>query len=590
MNTQPPKSNISARQSGNGQEWEIPAKKGVGFLMICGFFFGGLPLLILALTVYTAMTGDGDTSSISSLWEVLGLTAFLGVFVLIGGVASYLGYKTRYTSYLVCLCDGSVAVVKRFLRKESTEKLERGNVYGVGLYSNSETNGKSDYGLLVKARKGNGIKFSKEYKEDELRWLASEMLVELSKQGGLPTGQEMEEMYFIPDEGEDERGTERKFLKQGVNISLLDDDDFVIEKSGSVIGKSMFLSGLTGMIFSSIFIWIGFGAGNGDPIFGVVGLLIAIVSLVVFVWGLTKFGTTEKYTFKYDTIVKEKLRGGVSQKKTTYRKSSFKRLKVKSSGSSNGVERYSVKLEGGEATSKTLKLFSWVNEDVSAVVKHKVNIWLKPETTSSQQLSERSHSSGYGGSIQVENTPVDYTLLLEISPDEVPIYTSTVDLKDIKGGKWFLRAFLGAFLAIGLGMITVGVSSIKTAKDSETWPSIEGMILKSKITINDGDDSVTYGADVSYQYVINNQTYKGDKVTISEMSTSDRSRARKIVNRYPSGQKVAVFYDPVAPETSVLERGLSGGSWLVPGIGLFFFIIPLSMLIMTEKASSKEAK
>jgi hypothetical protein len=116
------------------------------------------------------------------------------------------------------------------------------------------------------------------------------------------------------------------------------------------------------------------------------------------------------------------------------------------------------------------------------------------------------------------------------------------------------------------------------------------VVLESKIAVNDSDDGTTYGADVSYEFVVNDRKYKGDKVTISEVSTSSRSRAKKIVDRYPKRKKIPVFYDPSDPEKNVLEPGLSGGSWLLPGMGLVFTLIPLLILISIIKGSRKSGK
>ncbi len=587
MNTKPPKSKITVNNSGGGQatEWDIPAKKGVGFLMIFGCFFGGIPLLMISAVTLLSIFGNGEKSE-GSLWGIIGAVVFLSIFILIGGAVFYLGMKMRYTSYQVKLRHGGVSVVKKFLRKETTEKLEGGNVHGVGLYSNSSTNGKPDYGLLVKAREGVDIKLASGVKEDELRWLASEMLAGLAQQGGLPTEEEMEAAYFSSDAGgELEKGV-KEFKKQGVSVSLLDGggEEFVIEKRGSAIGKTMIFGGLFRMIFSSVFIWIGFFADNSDLIFGMVGMLVAVGAFVTFILGISKLGTSEKYTFKTDVIVKEKLRSGVSKSKTTIQKSSFKKVEVKSNGNSNGEERYSVKLidKGSE---KPLKIFSWVNHEVTELVEHKVKAWLKPAVAVVPEVaSGESYGSAYGSSIAVEKTVKEIPAQPTVLPSDVPIYSSSMNFKDMKGGIWIFRIGLSLFLCVGLGLTIFGVLNIKTAKESESWPSEQGVILSSKISVNSGSDSTTYGADVTYRYKVKGNTYENDKVTASEVSTSNRGRAKKIVKRYRVGKKVAVYYDPDDPEESVLETGLTGASWFLPGMGLAFFIIPLIILICIEKA------
>jgi len=141
---------------------------------------------------------------------------------------------------------------------------------------------------------------------------------------------------------------------------------------------------------------------------------------------------------------------------------------------------------------------------------------------------------------------------------------------------------------IGLGLLITGASKILMANDSENWPGVQGVILTSKVSVSSGEDSDTYGADVTYRYKVKGKRYKGDKVTVSEVSTSNQGRAVKIVKRYPKRKKVMVYYDPDDPETSVLERGISGGSWLMPGVGGMFFFVGCVFLYNVEKSIKKE--
>lgn len=573
---QPVKSGIVEKQISGGSEWEIPAKRGVGCFMIFGCVFCLPPLLLLLATIFGMTSVES-----SSVWGMIGLVVFACLFLLVGGAVAYFGYKSRYTAYRVMVRGGEVEVVKIFSKGEKSEKVVGGNVRGVGLYSSSETNGKPNYGILVRAREGDDVRFGVGLKEDELRWLASEMLGRLAEQGGLPTEEDVEEMYFSSIDG-----GSGNFSKGGVAVTSIDEERFVIEKDGSKTGKGMLFGGLFGMIFGSVFIWVGFWADNGPMIFGIVGGFITLATLVVFIIGVSKLGTSEKFTFESDRVIREKLRGGVSRVKIRFEKSGFNKVEVKSSGSSNDDTRYSVVLLG---VNEKLKLFSWVDEDVSSAVKYKVNGWLKPEVISEPAVEE-SVGGGYGSAMVVEKTSVKEVAAQKYTPEEVPIYNSTVDIKDVKGGIWMLRLFLGVFLVVGLGLVIFGVSEMMKAKDSENWPSVTGVVLKSKVSVDSSGDGTTYGADVTYRYKVKGKRYQGDKVTVSEVSTSSRGRAQKIVKRYPKKKKVAVYYDPEEPETSVLEKGVSGGSWLMPGVGAMFLIIPLIMLILAEKHYRKSKR
>ncbi|MGJ8656430.1 MAG: DUF3592 domain-containing protein [Akkermansiaceae bacterium] len=578
---QPAKSGISQREVGNGVEWDVPAKRGVGCLMIFGCVFCLPPLAILGMMGFAAFSDKGE---VSSWWGMLGGLVFLSIFFLAGGGIAYLGYRMRYTSHKVRVRDGAVEVVKTIGKKETSEGILRGNVHGVGLYSSSETNGKPNYGLMVKARSGYGIKFGSGLKEGELRWLASEMLGSLAEQGGLPSEEDLDEAYFSSDEGEG-----GDFTKDGVTVSLLGGEEFEVVKNGSKIGVGMIFGGLFGVVFGSIFMAVGFWVEDGPLLFGIVGSLIVVGAFVTFIMGLTRLGTAEKYTFKGDRVIKEKLRGGVSKSKVSLQKSDFSKVEVKNSGSSNNATRYSVVMKG--ATEK-MKLFSWVDQEISDVVKRKLNGWLRPEVVR-ETVDEVPESSGrgvYGGSMSVERASVVEAVPQSFSPAEVPFYSNTVQIKDMKGGTWVLRIFLGVFLMAGLAMLGFGISNMITAKESESWPSVKGVVLTSKVSVNSDSDGTTYGADVTYKYVVDKQRYEGDRVAFGEVSTSSRNRAQKIVKRYRKGKKVAIFYDPNEPEVSVLEKGVSGGSWLLPGMGVLFFFVPLGILIFTERAHRKEQK
>ena len=69
----------------------------------------------------------------------------------------------------------------------------------------------------------------------------------------------------------------------------------------------------------------------------------------------------------------------------------------------------------------------------------------------------------------------------------------------------------GVFAALGLLVTVWGFSTLSRAKASKSWPSVEGTVLSSEVT-EDRDtttssrgrrrESVTYGAEVSYQYAV----------------------------------------------------------------------------------------
>ncbi len=591
MSVQPKKSKVVVRDVGDSVEWVIPAKKGINFMMVFGLFFGGIPLLIGCFLVYASLFGtvvSGSQTASGSLMALVAGAVFLSVFVLIGFGLAYFGYKVSRTSYKVSVRGGAVEVTDIFRGKEKSERVEAGDVYGVGLYKSSTTNNKANYGVFVRAIEGKGIQFFTGVKEDEQRWLASEMMTVLSRQGGLRDPAEMAKSYFSSgSEGGSDASQEGDFSTGALRLYHEEGGQFVIEKNTSKTGLKMALGSFGALLFGGIFAGVGFLADDGDVIFAITGSVMMLVAFGVFIYGLTRLGTRETFTFEEDRILKEKFRKGVSQAKIRFPKADFQTLIVKSSGSSNGEERYSVTLKGSK---EKLTLFSWVEGEVSEVVKYKVNGWLKPEepVTDKKRSSDEGYG-GYGEAMRVERPEDAVNVSAEIyQPDDVPVYNGQTDISDVKGGIWAIRAFISLFLLVGLGVLIFGVLNYIKAKDSETWEKVKGVVISSEISKSSSDGGTTYGADVIYRYRVNKKKYKGDDVTVSEVSTSSYSRAQQIVARYPKRKKVAVYYDPDDPSDSVLERGVSGANWFLPLFGLGFIIIPGGMLFCIERSHRKQ--
>lgn len=134
----------------------------------------------------------------------------------------------------------------------------------------------------------------------------------------------------------------------------------------------------------------------------------------------------------------------------------------------------------------------------------------------------------------------------------------------------FIIGVVGAALTIFLG-----IPMMKNAFESRGWPTADGVITVSQFTSNTDRDSgsTTYGASIAYDYTVNGASYTGSNVHFGQYSTSDPSYGRSIVNRYPLGKQVMVYYDPDNPSESVLEPGAGWSSFMVAGIGILFALV-----------------
>ncbi len=116
-------------------------------------------------------------------------------------------------------------------------------------------------------------------------------------------------------------------------------------------------------------------------------------------------------------------------------------------------------------------------------------------------------------------------------------------------------------------LIKFGVD-IRKGYKSRKWPTAEGSIVDSEMEAHqsrdeDGDIRTTYGATIQYKYLVDGQELQGNRRTFSNVRTSSVRNTEKILERYPLGSSVDVFYYPDDPSSSVLE----------PGVGLTTYIL-----------------
>ena len=95
------------------------------------------------------------------------------------------------------------------------------------------------------------------------------------------------------------------------------------------------------------------------------------------------------------------------------------------------------------------------------------------------------------------------------------------------------------------------------SKNTQKWLSIEGKINKSKLEITNqdigNDMSVSYKANIEYQYVVEENIYNSERVFIGDYIRRNTSRnVKSLVNKYAKDDKVLVYYNPNNPKHSVL--------------------------------------
>jgi hypothetical protein len=150
------------------------------------------------------------------------------------------------------------------------------------------------------------------------------------------------------------------------------------------------------------------------------------------------------------------------------------------------------------------------------------------------------------------------------------------------GGCLSSLAFIAVFLAIGGGLSIWGWTILQNARASSGWPAVTGRVVTSEVTIStdsEGDDS--YLPRVVYRYVVNDVEYENNTIKFGENSYDSERRAQQVAGDYPAGSNVTVYHDPERPDQSVLEPGVSGGSYIVIGIGAVFVVISVIIAAAT---------
>ena len=138
---------------------------------------------------------------------------------------------------------------------------------------------------------------------------------------------------------------------------------------------------------------------------------------------------------------------------------------------------------------------------------------------------------------------------------------------------------MGIFLLVGAGLSFWGWNILQNARASAAWPTAEGRVTKSEVTLStDAEGADSYSPEVTYTYTVDSTSHTNDTIKFGENAYGSRKKAEGIAANYPVGRNVTVYYDPEQPGRSVLEPGVSAGSYIVLGIGVFFILLTLMII------------
>lgn len=139
--------------------------------------------------------------------------------------------------------------------------------------------------------------------------------------------------------------------------------------------------------------------------------------------------------------------------------------------------------------------------------------------------------------------------------------------------------FLGVWLGLWSLCTLVGDGFLAYSAFRQCWTytysSTQGTVASTKIESNsDSEGGTTYTPQVQYTYTVNGRQFQADRINFLLVSSSHKA-AENVVNHFPAGQPVTVYYNPASPGDSVLLRGIDG-----MGLFMAMFFLPFNVIMV----------
>ena len=123
-------------------------------------------------------------------------------------------------------------------------------------------------------------------------------------------------------------------------------------------------------------------------------------------------------------------------------------------------------------------------------------------------------------------------------------------------------AFAATLVVVGAVALSLAVRrrrSRAVRSLAAEWPNTRGTVLSATVQVSHNGTSPHEAPLVFYTYQVNGQVFQGHRVRVGDESgrvrvTGAASSAATTVARYPAGSCVEVYYDPLNPANSALER------------------------------------
>jgi hypothetical protein len=123
---------------------------------------------------------------------------------------------------------------------------------------------------------------------------------------------------------------------------------------------------------------------------------------------------------------------------------------------------------------------------------------------------------------------------------------------------WIFLLLPVLFIGVGALFFYIGLKQFRDAGSQGKWASVAGTVVSADPGIGYRSPEEQRGKlsgcfpIVTYQYVLNNLLYTGNRLGNVSPNGVSEAHANKVAAEYPTGRAVAVYYDPANPQNAVL--------------------------------------
>ncbi|MBN1894440.1 DUF3592 domain-containing protein [bacterium] len=146
--------------------------------------------------------------------------------------------------------------------------------------------------------------------------------------------------------------------------------------------------------------------------------------------------------------------------------------------------------------------------------------------------------------------------------------------------------FAAGFMAAGIALSVSGLRRLAAAMASRTWPAASGSVSRSGLrTTGASGRRQRFEAEVQAVYEVDGIVYACRRVSLASGRKRGADDAQAVLDKYPAGSTVPVYYNPSNLRESLLEPGFSRRDWILPALGALLGIAGLLILIRTLSQS-----